>query len=1452
MPTQWDEFEAVDESPAVDWNEFEAAPVAAAVAEKFPPLTPGAELSPELRRVAAPPGMIPQEQPQSFLQTITPPVTAPRFETVKGGPPATFRPTGIQEIGEEFKKGLTGGVQIANVKEYPATMPEKVWANTINAPITAAFGEEVATQIPRSLANQGIGLADFVTSPLGIATAAGGAVSKAARIAAGLYFTKDLSQSVIEQAKQAGLNWDAMTPPEKADAIVTFLATGAMATGVAKHTGTEIGRTVEAPIAERRAFLGAPENLPSPEQTIESPQRGIAPPPTYGQPPSGIVTAPAGIPVEAPKTLPMTRQETARQATIRQFNQRLDQMRFKAPKPVVPEGEEVAPEVRPETPKKELASFDDFAADLSEKVTPDMTVSQVQEMYPGAFRNEAGALVNKEGAKALLDDALKAKHPIDWMERQIDSGKAPTSNDAYEVGLKVRTIEDLEKLAKLRERITAQVKKNKKFSKAFAMQLPVEAIEAATFVSKKTDPRLPDKRPLDVRSFPEVREWLLKNADRFGESYAEVWREALGKEKAPKAEPKSPAVEPVEAKPEAPAPAQPVAKSAEATGAKGNQAQEMTPDERAEHSKLKAKDLTEDGLSKSEEQRLFELNRKETRGKRSAQTQKESSSLREAGVVIPNEFYNPSEGVENHITGWTRDKNGFIQIRVESHTAGSVSAKLITVKPGDTVHHVMNDAVAGTTRYSESQESSPVQPPSFIPGPESPKGPAVSSTPQPAPSTPVTEPKLAPVETKPVALTEPAPALEKLKQPVAATTEMVTAEGTGEIGQGPGAMTRPRSSRQEPAETGGEGTGLKKAIEEIERASIGLPPMSESEIQAMAPAWIRAGETLAKDPDAGRKLVQALESDPTRAVSGDEAALLLRHKASLLNRMNDAAERTITGTPEAKAEAQAEYEVLKSEFEALIKTVKETASVAGRRLRWQQALAYEDFSFATQERLLAAAKGRPLTDVERINLFKQIEEYKKRIAELEKHQSESKDKTGPAKKKADAKEAGIQVEIDIAKEKINQERFKAEQAHRTLPRKIWDGIQMTRGAIVNLVSSYDFSAPRQAFGAILSNVSRLITSPVEAGKMLAVPFQKMFQAWANEKTARVINKRIQMRPNALSGADKIAGIEYSDISTNKFTKHEENAHSIIDQWAEQPLIPSKSIGSIVTLPVKLASRGVRMSNRAFTTFLNVNRAMLFDHLLKINFKDRAPTDVELKVIGNMVNIATGRGKISPMTSRVASEVIWAPKLLTSRLQFLAGQPLWGAAAWKGSGRARKIIAKEYARTIAAGFLLYKISQMFNDKQDKDKLTSTDAGKIVRGNTRIDPWGGYQQVTVLAARTLSGKTTTLKGDERDIGAARKYGQRGVWYLWADFLRSKLRPDVGVVVDVATRTDFIGRPTTVPHVVESTLIPLPMRDITDIMKENGFTEGMIIEALGLFGAGTSYYDDKTKTRTFSPSR
>ena len=430
--------------------------------------------------------------------------------------------------------------------------------------------------------------------------------------------------------------------------------------------------------------------------------------------------------------------------------------------------------------------------------------------------------------------------------------------------------------------------------------------------------------------------------------------------------------------------------------------------------------------------------------------------------------------------------------------------------------------------------------------------------------------------------------------------------------------------------------------------------------------------------------------------------------------------------------------------------------------------------------------------------------------------------------------------VDKAKQEFYKKRHEWEMVNRTTGRKIWDGIQKARGAFVNIASSFDFSAPRQGLLAILGNLSRLITHPTQGAKLIGRPMVDMFKAWASESKAREIEQRIKNRPNAVNGVDKRAKVEYSDLETNKFTKYEENAHSILDEWAAMPLGTNNPLKTAATLLPKLGARGVRMSNRAFTTFLNQTRAGLLDELLRVNYKDRPPTTQELELIGNMVNIATGRGKMNPITSRVASEVIWAPKLLASRVQALTGQPLW-TGKWKDSARARMVVAKEYARIIMGGFLLAAVARMFDEKDEKEP-TSSDFGKVVRGNTRIDPWGGLQQVTTLGARLGTATTTTLKGDTRDIGAARKYGQRNPWYVLADFGRSKLRPEVAAIIDIMNRTDYAGNPTTPTSVAQSLLVPLPMREITSVMQENGFTEGMIIEALGQFGAGVSVYEQK----------
>ena len=60
----------------------------------------------------------------------------------------------------------------------------------------------------------------------------------------------------------------------------------------------------------------------------------------------------------------------------------------------------------------------------------------------------------------------------------------------------------------------------------------------------------------------------------------------------------------------------------------------------------------------------------------------------------------------------------------------------------------------------------------------------------------------------------------------------------------------------------------------------------------------------------------------------------------------------------------------------------------GREGRWRQALAYEDYSFATQERLLAAAKGRPLTAEESIKLKTDLLDFTTKLDAFEKWKNE--------------------------------------------------------------------------------------------------------------------------------------------------------------------------------------------------------------------------------------------------------------------------------------------------------------------------------------------------------------------------------------------------------------------------------------------------------------------------------
>jgi hypothetical protein len=229
------------------------------------------------------------------------------------------------------------------------------------------------------------------------------------------------------------------------------------------------------------------------------------------------------------------------------------------------------------------------------------------------------------------------------------------------------------------------------------------------------------------------------------------------------------------------------------------------------------------------------------------------------------------------------------------------------------------------------------------------------------------------------------------------------------------AAERAAKAAQPESSESHEGTALKNAVAELERVGHGLPEATPSERQDMSEAWVRSGETLARDPAAGKRLADDLVADPKRGLTADESALLLRHKTGLMNALNDAAEKSITGTPEEKISAAADTARLLDEYTKLLDAIHERGSEWGREGRWRQAISYDDYSFATQERLSrAAGRGEPLTEQERDTLISQLNAIKDKMASAEQKQAEAEQRA----RESDAAKAASELAAEAAKKPL--------------------------------------------------------------------------------------------------------------------------------------------------------------------------------------------------------------------------------------------------------------------------------------------------------------------------------------------------------------------------------------------------------------------------------------------------
>src|SRR5947209_2611925 len=213
-----------------------------------------------------------------------------------------------------------------------------------------------------------------------------------------------------------------------------------------------------------------------------------------------------------------------------------------------------------------------------------------------------------------------------------------------------------------------------------------------------------------------------------------------------------------------------------------------------------------------------------------------------------------------------------------------------------------------------------------------------------------------------------------------------------------------------------------------------------------------------------------------------------------------------------------------------------------------------------------------------------------------------------------------------------------------------------------------------------------------------------------------------------------------------------------------------------TLASNLLGRipGVRGARRQFTVFLDKLRADAFDNYASTN-PDASPET--LSGVARFINYSTGRGDLGSFGERHAlglSNIFYSPRFSASRVE-IATTP------FRGTPEARSYAAKELVRYVGTNIGLMALAKAGGLDVGVNPL-SNDFGTVKVGNTRVSLWGGMNSLARYTAQVMMGQSASSQtGRPRD---------RARLDAVSTFLRTKLAPQAGILVDAGTGSDFMG--------------------------------------------------------------
>jgi hypothetical protein len=275
-------------------------------------------------------------------------------------------------------------------------------------------------------------------------------------------------------------------------------------------------------------------------------------------------------------------------------------------------------------------------------------------------------------------------------------------------------------------------------------------------------------------------------------------------------------------------------------------------------------------------------------------------------------------------------------------------------------------------------------------------------------------------------------------------------------------------------------------------------------------------------------------------------------------------------------------------------------------------------------------------------------------------------------------------------------------------------------------------------------------------------------------------------------------------------------------------------------------RFIRASNRAYVYTGNWLRTKYFDHVAEIFRGLPDVTANDYKNLARWVNVITGRGEtrlpifgeIPPGLMNFASDAMFSPRFLASRLQILFA-PLHPTFSPLGllvpgvssaSRELRKEVAKDLVTYYVAwgtGLALAKLSG-FEVQLDPGHA---NFGVMKLGNLRLDMSAGQAGLI----RTIHALVT---GESIRTGTG-EIMERPLEKTVAGFARAKLSPQAAFLIDVVTGETFSGEQITAARLAQSNLLPITVQELWEVIKQEGLLTGLATAPFVVAGVGVGVY-------------